>query len=167
MTLGTFSIKRDPQFPLLLRGEMGGFPCTGMGSKTENYVKILKILHVVGRFRQILNDGSHLDLFSAPDGRSGIELAQSCHPDLILLDMHLPDMNGLMVFEKLKGIESLRHIPIIALTADAMNQDIRKAIAMGFHSYVTKPIKITEFLKVISDVIEGVRFDSHFPNANS
>jgi len=117
--------------------------------------------------KQIFLDASHLDLLSAPDGQRGIDLAQSCNPDLILLDMHLPDMDGLMVFEKLQAIEKLRHIPIIALTADAMDQDIRKAMAMGFHSYVTKPINVAEFLKVVNDVMENIQWGSHFPKANS
>ena len=62
-------------------------------------------------------------------------------------------MDGLEAFEKLQGIGETKNIPVIALTADAMTIDIKKAIDLGFHSYITKPIDVGKFITTIDSVI--------------
>jgi CheY-like chemotaxis protein len=89
----------------------------------------------------------------APNALDGIKIAEACIPDLILMDIHLPGMDGLEAFKKLQTIEATRNIPTIALTADAMDSDIKKALDMGFHSYITKPIDVSNFLEMVDTIL--------------
>ena len=93
-----------------------------------------------------------IDLLTATNGEHGLELAKKCLPDLILLDIHLPKMSGYEIFEELKSDQNTKHIPVIALTADAMPIDIEKGLKAGFIKYVTKPIKIDLLMGAINDV---------------
>ena len=79
-------------------------------------------------------------LVTAGDGQSGIETAVSEHPDLILMDMSLPVMDGWTATQKLKADVTLQHIPVIGLSAHAMDGDYEKAIQAGCDDYLTKPI---------------------------
>ncbi|MFC5454034.1 response regulator [Prosthecobacter fluviatilis] len=86
---------------------------------------------------------------SAPDGLRGIELARTLGPHLILLDIQLPTMDGYAVAQALRGIESLRDIPIIAVTSYAMVGDREKALASGCNGYIEKPINPDTFVAEI------------------
>lgn len=79
-------------------------------------------------------------VFAAHDGQSGIDLVNQVSPDLILLDIQLPGMNGYQVAEKLREMYGDQKIPIIAVTSYAMVGDKEKALAAGCTGYVTKPI---------------------------
>ena len=117
-----------------------------------------KILYVddisanVELVRQILDQRQNIALLSASNAIAGIELAKSEMPDLILMDIHMPGMGGLTAFNKLKLIKETQNIPVIALTADAMDGDIQKAMDMGFKNYITKPIDVVKFLNTIDDM---------------
>ena len=74
------------------------------------------------------------------DGKEGIAKAKSLKPDLILLDISLPGMDGFRVFDAIRTEETLRHIPIIAVTARAMKGDREQILAYGFDDYISKPI---------------------------
>ncbi len=87
------------------------------------------------------------DVAMALDGGEGIAMAVSESPDLILLDMSLPVVNGWDVARKLKGDAMTNHIPIIALTAHAMDGDREKALAAGCNEYETKPIEFKQLLE--------------------
>jgi two-component system cell cycle response regulator DivK len=82
----------------------------------------------------------------APDGRGGIELAQSFVPHLILLDIQLPTMDGYAVARTLRSFESLRDVPIIAVTSYAMVGDREKSLAAGCTGYIEKPIDPQTFI---------------------
>jgi CheY-like chemotaxis protein len=82
----------------------------------------------------------------AVDGEMGIELARSGAPDLILMDMSLPVVDGWEATRRLKADEALRHIPVIALTAHAMANDRDKALEAGCDDYDTKPIELPRLL---------------------
>jgi len=88
-------------------------------------------------------------LLTAPNGKYGIEMAHQFLPDLILMDIDLPDMSGIKVLQMLIGDPATAHIPVIALSANAMPRDIEKGLKAGFLRYLTKPIKIDEFLKIL------------------
>lgn len=103
--------------------------------------------------RQILLRRAHIQLLSASNAQEGIDFANSHSPDLILMDIHLPGMDGLTAFKKLNGNPQTKSIPVIALTADAMNADIKRAMDMGFHSYITKPIDVPRFLETIDSIL--------------
>ena len=85
----------------------------------------------------------------AQDGKQGLEMAREELPDLLLLDMNLPVMDGWTVAQTLKGDAATKHIPIIALTAHAMAGDRDKAIAAGCDDYHAKPVDFSQLLNQI------------------
>ncbi|HYZ40231.1 MAG TPA: response regulator [Stellaceae bacterium] len=83
------------------------------------------------------------------DGVEALKLAREYHPDLILMDIQLPEVSGLQVTQWLKEDEQLRTIPIIAVTAFAMKGDEEKIRDGGCEAYIAKPISITSFLRTV------------------
>jgi CheY-like chemotaxis protein len=89
----------------------------------------------------------------AVDGRQGVEMAQSATPDLILMDMSLPVLDGWEATRQLKNADATRHIPVIALTAHAMSGDRERALEAGCDDYDTKPIELTRLLEKIETML--------------
>ena len=87
---------------------------------------------------QLLED--EYEVLMARDGAIGIKLAEREHPDLILMDLSLPVIDGWEATRRIKENDSLSHIPVIALTAHAMVGDARRALACGCDDYMTKPL---------------------------
>ncbi len=98
-------------------------------------------------------------LFIAGTGEDGLILAQQHLPDLILLDQHLPDASGIAILEQLRVFEPTRSIPVLALSGDAHEEDIQKALHLGFDGYITKPLDLKVALplmdKVLGNTIAG------------
>ncbi|HED12806.1 MAG TPA: response regulator [Gammaproteobacteria bacterium] len=97
----------------------------------------------------------HIEGFSlllAPNAEAGIALAINKHPDLIILDINLPGMNGFAALEKLQSLKETGDIPVIALSANAMPKDIKKGLEAGFKYYLTKPINIENVVNVINTI---------------
>ena len=86
----------------------------------------------------------------ATDGAQGVVMATTEKPDLILMDLTLPDINGEEATRRLKADPATRHIPVIALTANAMNGDREKAIAAGCDDFETKPVEMPRLLEKIA-----------------
>lgn len=84
------------------------------------------------------------DILAARTAEEGIEIATQLHPDLILIDINLPGMDGYQALEILRSDSSTRHIPVIAVTAYAMQENIRQGLDAGFEAYVTKPVNMQE-----------------------
>ena len=99
--------------------------------------------------RQILRKYSNVELLCAQDGESGVELARDQLPDLILMDINLPGMNGVAAFRELRGEENTASIPVIAMSADALASEIKKVVDEGFSTYITKPIDISSFIQTL------------------
>ena len=89
----------------------------------------------------------------AIDGEQGLAVAQAQGPDLILMDMSLPVMDGWEATRRLKADDALKHIPVIALTAHAMASDRDKALAAGCDDYDTKPIELPRLLAKIDALL--------------
>lgn len=85
----------------------------------------------------------------AADGLTGYEMAEADHPDLILMDLQLPRVDGYEITRRLKSNESTRDIPIVALTARAMVSDIEQAMEAGCDGYLTKPIDTRELPRAL------------------
>jgi len=98
---------------------------------------------------------SNLTLLSAIDGELGLELARHYLPEAILLDIHLPGMDGYAVLKELQADPATRNIPVIALSADAMQIDIEKGLKAGFAEYLTKPLNVGELMQSIERCLPG------------
>ncbi len=90
-----------------------------------------------------------LRLLSAADGNLGIEFARAYQPEVILMDINLPGLSGLEAMKILRADPSTAHIPIIALSANAVPRDIEKSLEAGFFDYLTKPIKVNQFMDAL------------------
>ena len=99
--------------------------------------------------RQIFEMRKDLELRHAESAEIGIELARAEPPILILMDINLRGMDGYAALKVLKADPNTRHIPVIAITANAMKGDEARGVTTGFADYLTKPIDIGEFLKTI------------------
>ena len=102
----------------------------------------------------ILARKSNIRLLSAKNGNRGIEIARNVKPTVILLDINLPGMNGFKVMKILAQDPATATIPVIALSASAMRHDIEKGLKAGFFSYLTKPIKINEFMETVEAAVQ-------------
>ncbi len=91
----------------------------------------------------------NVKLLSAADGKTGLALARSSLPDVILMDINLPGMSGLVALEYLLADPITANIPVIALSANAMPYDIENGLGLGFYRYLTKPLKVPEFLATL------------------
>lgn len=90
----------------------------------------------------------------ACNGRDGIASACDRQPDLVLMDLSLPEIDGWNATRQLKAKEATRHIPIIALTANAMNDDRDKALEAGCDDYETKPVDFPRLVEKIEDILK-------------
>ena len=95
---------------------------------------------------QIMGQRPEVELLTAQQASLGIELALACQPDLVLLDIGLPKMDGYQVLAVLQHLPALRHVPVVALSANAMPQDVERGLAAGFADYLTKPLDVSRFL---------------------
>lgn len=89
------------------------------------------------------------------DGREALKLAREHRPDLVLMDIQLPEVSGLEVTKWIKEDEDLRHIPVIAVTAFAMKGDEEKIRQGGCEAYIAKPISVSEFLETVQKFIDA------------
>ncbi len=98
---------------------------------------------------RLLARRSDIRLISARDGQRGVDLARAVLPDVILMDINLPGISGLLALRLLRESALTAHIPVVALSANAMSRDIEKGLAAGFFRYLTKPIKVGEFMDTL------------------
>jgi CheY-like chemotaxis protein len=96
-----------------------------------------------------------LQMLGAANATLGLELARKKLPDVILMDINLPGMSGLQALKLLREDPLTRHIPVVAISANAMVGDINKGLAAGFFRYLTKPINVNEFMKTVDLALEG------------
>ncbi len=108
----------------------------------DNPVNVMLMEAMLGREPE-------LRLITAPLPEMGLELAAAQRPDLILLDIQLPGMDGYEVLRRLRAVESTRDIPVVAVSANAMSGDMEQGLAAGFHDYLTKPLDLSRLLDVV------------------
>jgi CheY-like chemotaxis protein len=94
------------------------------------------------------------DVFLAVNGRDGVAAARLQQPDMILMDLGMPEMDGWMAAEKLKSDDSTKFIPLYALSAYTLPSDRKRALDAGCDGYLTKPIHMQSFLDAIKEVFE-------------
>ena len=100
---------------------------------------------------------SGYDVFLAVNGRDGVDAARLQKPDLILMDLGLPEMDGWQAAEKLKSEESTRSIPLYALTAHTLPSERKRAMQAGCDGYISKPIHMQGLLDVIGEALNKTR----------
>jgi PAS domain S-box-containing protein len=103
---------------------------------------------------QIIARRHDLRLLTAVNGTSGIALAREFKPDVILLDINLPDISGLEVLALLRAFPATSYIPMVAVSANAMPRDVKKGLEAGFFRYITKPIMVDEFMDAVDEALE-------------
>ena len=102
--------------------------------------------------KSLLRIGKH-EMLEAPDAETGISLARDKRPDLILMDIQLPGMDGLTATRIIKEDPSVKDIPIVAFTSFAMEGDEEKAMEVGCAGYITKPLNTQNFLKTVESYL--------------
>lgn len=102
---------------------------------------------------QIIDLVTDAELRSTHTAENALEIVNSIDPDLILMDINLPGMNGIQALNRLRASPDTSSIPVIAISADAIPESIQRGLEAGFHAYLTKPIRVDEIL----DIIESIR----------
>ena len=105
-------------------------------------------------FRAILKLVPDITIFEETRGDLGLELIKSGNPDLVILDIQLPEINGIEICTELKKIEKFKNIPFLAVTSFAMKGDKERILAAGFNQYVSKPIKVKEFRELVIKLLQ-------------
>ncbi len=103
---------------------------------------------------QIISRRPTMRLLSARTGDIGIELARAARPDVILMDINLPGMSGIKAMQILREDSLTQHIPVVALSANAMPRDIERGLQAGFFRYLTKPLRVDEFLETLDVALD-------------
>ena len=103
-------------------------------------------------FHDLLEAHGYVTL-QTKDGKQALELAQEHHPDLIIMDIQLPEVSGLEVTRWIKSDDSIKHIPIIAVTAFAMKGDEEKIREGGCEAYIAKPISVSNFIETVKSFV--------------
>jgi len=99
-------------------------------------------------------------LLSARDGNRGVEIARASQPDVILMDINLPGISGVEALRILALDPATAHIPVIALSANAGARDVAKGLEAGFFRYLTKPIKVPEFMETLDVALKVATTES-------
>jgi CheY-like chemotaxis protein len=102
---------------------------------------------------QLIARRPDMRLLTAMNGKDGINLARISLPDVILMDINLPGINGIEAMKILLLDPVTAHIPIVALSANAIPRDIEQGLAAGFHRYLTKPIQVDQFMETLNEVM--------------
>jgi CheY-like chemotaxis protein/nitrogen-specific signal transduction histidine kinase len=113
----------------------------------DNQANMLLVEHIISEIPDVR-------MLSARDGTIGIALARIHLPDIILMDINLPGISGIEALNILRNDPATAHIPIIALSANAMKRDIARGLEAGFFRYLTKPIKVNEFMNALEEALK-------------
>lgn len=110
----------------------------------ENYIN--RLVHF-----NLLEDG--YDVITASSGKEGLDLLKKKHPDLVILDIAMPEMDGFTVMEKMREDDDLKNIPILILTAKVMEEVEKRAMKLGAAGFMTKPFSPSELSKRVDEII--------------
>jgi PAS domain S-box-containing protein len=149
----------DPQ---IVAGAVDEVAATGP-AQAQNGVALRTLLYVEDNpanlklVEQLIARRPNLRLLSAADATLGIALARAHQPEVILMDINLPGISGIKALKILREDPLTQHIPVVAISANAMPHDIQKGLNAGFFRYLTKPIKINSFMEALDVALEQSR----------
>jgi len=139
------------------------FPITEFNSsgkiKVQSSTKFYTLLYIEDNpanlklVQELIARRPDMRLLTAIDAELGIELARNHQPEMILMDINLPGISGIHALRILHNDPLTAHIPVLAISANAMPSDIRKGLEAGFCSYLTKPINVDEFMEALDEVL--------------
>jgi len=102
-----------------------------------------------------LLDAFGYDTFTSRDGARAVEIARAEKPDLIIMDIQLPEVSGLDITRWIKDDKEIAHIPVLAVTAFAMRADEQRVRAAGCEGYLSKPIQMSSFMRAVDELVNG------------
>jgi hypothetical protein len=105
---------------------------------------------------QLMARRPDMRMLTAGDADFGIQIARKSLPDVILMDINLPGINGFDAIQILRHDKATAHIPVIALSANAMPRDVERGLKAGFFRYLTKPVRVPEFIDTLAAALELV-----------
>jgi CheY-like chemotaxis protein len=105
-------------------------------------------------FRDVLQAKGY-DALEATSGEQAVELATEHTPDLILMDVQLPGIDGVEALGRIRADERTAAIPVVALTAQAMSGDRERFLESGFDGYISKPVDVLDFIQTVARYVEG------------
>jgi len=114
----------------------------------DNHANIILMKKIIAAIENI-------SLINSKTAKTGIELARKENPDLILLDINLPDFDGIEAFKRLRSFNETPNTPVIALSPNAMENEIEEALKLGFKDYITKPIQVDLFIQTINAFLKS------------
>ena len=100
-------------------------------------------------FKAVLKILTDVQIFSAIDGDAGADLIRTVEPDLVILDIYLPNKSGIDICTEFRKIDKFKDTPILAVTSFAMKGDKERIMSAGFNEYISKPIKVVEFREIV------------------
>lgn len=139
---------------------MGAPPINGLPTLSKSQLRRILVVEDNDLNSKLFRDlliAQGYGVIHTRDGVEAFRLAREHHPDLVLMDIQLPEVSGLEVTRWLQEDPMLRKIPVVALTAFAMSGDEERARAAGCAAYITKPISVRPFLETVSQCIENTR----------
>src|SRR5438105_3493484 len=140
--------------------------CRRVEGKKRTILYIEDNLSNLTLIEQILEERPEIELLTAMQGQVGLDLARQHSPDLVLLDLHLPDIPGWEVLSQLKASATTCEIPVVVVSADATTRQIKRLTKAGALNYLTKPLDVTEFFRVLDETIVTNGTKASLPNAN-
>ena len=155
------NLSADPQF-----GAGAAIPAPVPQAAVQSGARLRTLLYVEDNpanlmlIEDLIARRPDLRLLSAMDGNRGVEIARASLPDLILMDINLPGISGIQALKILRADPATAHIPVVALSANAIPRDIKKGLDAGFFRYLTKPIKVNEFMATLDLALKFAETES-------
>jgi CheY-like chemotaxis protein/anti-sigma regulatory factor (Ser/Thr protein kinase) len=135
----------------------------GVPAQTSNSLLLYTLLYIEDNsanlmlITDLMVRRPDIRLLTAGDALQGIAIAKSDLPDVILMDINLPGVSGIKALTLLSKDPATAHIPVVALSANAMQRDIEKGLEAGFYKYLTKPLKVVEFMQTMDEALRWAR----------
>lgn len=136
--------------------QLDSAPKTISGEQTRTILYVEDNLHNLALMEGILAYRPEIKLLLASQGSQALAMAQQNRPDLMLLDVHLPDMKGDELLRRMQALPELRDLPVVVLSADATMGQIEKLRAAGAREYLTKPFEVVQFCQVIDRLLANI-----------